>query len=396
MKNMIYDIDGVSKDFLSWCKEFNQRPEIVQSRMSLGLALDEALRVATSNKELLFNINGEIRPLQHWSRIYCINYSTILSRIQHGYSYEDAITQPLQKNVTTNKRYLVNGKNYTLPELGTVFKINQSTIKNRLRAGETLYEALDTVSSNRRRVREKDNPLSQYALYTYDGRTMTLIEWCREKKIAMTTMKKRLQNGHSFEDAISSGGYIGANKYDVDGKQMTLIEIEKEYGISARLLYKRIHELGYSVHDAIHTVNDPTYHLFDGEYLTVPQISKKTGINKITLYARLKKGMPIEAATSIPVIKRGTLYDIGGEQMTLVQISEKYGISYSRLHHKVVMENIPIEEAINTKRARTFCINGETRTIAQLSEKYGVKAQTIRQRLRNGNNIEEALQLTTK
>ena len=56
MKNMIYDIDGVSKDFLSWCKEFNQRPEIVQSRMSLGLALDEALRVATSNKELLFNI----------------------------------------------------------------------------------------------------------------------------------------------------------------------------------------------------------------------------------------------------------------------------------------------------------------------------------------------------
>ena len=59
--NEIYEINGVEKDFLSWCRLFNKR-------------------------ELLFKIDDEIRPLQHWCRIYCINFATVLHRLERGWS----------------------------------------------------------------------------------------------------------------------------------------------------------------------------------------------------------------------------------------------------------------------------------------------------------------------
>jgi len=352
MKNEIYCVDGISNDFLSWCKQFNQKPEIVRSRMSLGYTLDEALHLSSNNKELLFSINGEVRTLQHWCRIYCINAGTVINRIYQGYPHEDAITQPPKKPGSKTRRYIVNGEEYVLSELSIKFKLNQSTIMSRLRAGETIYEALDIISSNRKSKRRKDNLLGQYALYTHEEETKTLFEWAREKEINMVTLKARLKNGYSFEEAISANDYIGAYKYDIDNQQLTLKEIEKKYGINARLVYRRIYDGGYSVYDAIHTVNEPNYYLFEDEYLTVPQISERTGIKKITLYSRLQKGLSIEAATSTPVIKRGTLYDVRGEQLSLVQISEKYDIPYSRLYRKIVTENIPIEQALITKEVK--------------------------------------------
>jgi len=47
--NEIYEINGAEKDFLSWCKQFNQKPETSRSRMSLGSSLDDALHTFSTN-----------------------------------------------------------------------------------------------------------------------------------------------------------------------------------------------------------------------------------------------------------------------------------------------------------------------------------------------------------
>jgi len=49
-------------------------------------------------------------------------------------------------------------------------------IKDRIKTGESLLEALDIVSTDRQKPLDKNRKTSKYALYTLEGKTMTLCE----------------------------------------------------------------------------------------------------------------------------------------------------------------------------------------------------------------------------
>jgi len=343
--NEIHEIDGVEKDFLSWCRLFNQKPETIRSRMSLGSSLDDALHTFSNKRELLFKIDDEIHPLQHWCRIYCINFATVLHRLERGWSIVESFTKPIRKTGRP-KKYFLSENSFTLEELSVKFSINQSTIKDRIKTGESLHEALDIVSTDRQKPLDKDRKTGKYTLYTLEGKTMTLCEWCNEKNINILTVQKRLRNGYSFSDAISTERFTNARTYSINNQDMTLAEIEEVYGISARIVYKRIHELGYTIEDAISNSKGKVKYLFDGEYLSVPQISKRTNVSTAILYRRLKKGMSVNAAISTPA-KKNILCTIDGQELTLGQISTKYNISYTGLYKRVVYKGNPIEQAVN-------------------------------------------------
>lgn len=343
--NETYKIDGLEKPFLSWCKLFNRKPEAIRSMMSLGSSLDEALHTFSNNRELLFKIEDEIRPLQHWCRIYCINFGTALSRLKNGWSYVDSFTKPVRKN-GRSRIYRVNGSDYTLEELSVKFNLNQSTIKSRLKTGENIYEALDLDPPDRQKLMDINNMIGKYTMYTLEGRTMTMVEWCEEKQIKITNVQRRLRKGYLFSEAISSERMTNERKYIIDDQEMTLNEIEKKYNISSRVVYKRIHELGYSISDAISDKRGRIKYLFEGQYLSVLQISERTKITPRVLYSRLKKGMSIEDAVSMPASKF-KVYTIHNEDLTLGQISKKYAISYKALYNRVVGKKILVEQAVN-------------------------------------------------
>lgn len=77
------------------------------------------------------------------------------------------------------------------------------------------------------------NPDSRCLMLTARGRTMSLIEWCRETGIAKSTVQHRLKDGWDVEDALFTPpkktrkvtGLI-----EIDGETMTLRQWCSRYG----------------------------------------------------------------------------------------------------------------------------------------------------------------------
>lgn len=82
---------------------------------------------------------------------------------------------------------------------------------------------------------------SNVALYTYKGVTMTLKDWADKLGISYIGLYHRIKTrGMSIEQAIALGGAITATQYEAFGKCMTMPEWSREYGINEYTLRRRI------------------------------------------------------------------------------------------------------------------------------------------------------------
>lgn len=79
---------------------------------------------------------------------------------------------------------------------------------------------------------------------THNDKTMVLKDWAREMNIEYTTLRKRLLNGLTFEDAISKDPYNRQIWYN--GKAQTIKKWAEELNISKEVLYDRKHK-GWSI-----------------------------------------------------------------------------------------------------------------------------------------------------
>jgi lambda repressor-like predicted transcriptional regulator len=85
-------------------------------------------------------------------------------------------------------------------------------------------------------------------------------------------------------------------------------------------------------------------------------------------------------------------FDYNGERLTLKELSIRTGLSASSLHHRV-KQGLTGEALVapSSKTPRTLTHNGKTRTIAEWAEISGVSDAVIRRRLDQGLSAEEAL-----
>jgi hypothetical protein len=91
-----------------------------------------------------FEIDGEIKTLFEWARIYCINYKTLQSRLRNGFKIIDALKIKVDKRMRNNKIEMFNigGIVKSRYDWSEVFQISESAVIRRMKKGMTLAEAL--------------------------------------------------------------------------------------------------------------------------------------------------------------------------------------------------------------------------------------------------------------
>ncbi len=98
---------------------------------------------------------------------------------------------------------------------------------------------------------------------------------------------------------IQSNNRRNNTKYMYDGELLTLREISYKSNIDYSTLRGRI-DRGLSIYEALYNEYGPAkyYYEFYGEKLSIPEISKRTGIKEVTIRSRLKRGYTIYDATN--------------------------------------------------------------------------------------------------
>lgn len=75
-------------------------------------------------------------------------------------------------------------------------------------------------------------------------------------------------------------------------------------------------------------------HEFEGEKLTVPEIARRMGVPTVTIYARLRQGVPLSKPLAN---KPAAPVNIGDEMLTPKEIAARFDLPlttvYSRLRH---------------------------------------------------------------
>jgi crotonobetainyl-CoA:carnitine CoA-transferase CaiB-like acyl-CoA transferase len=87
-----------------------------------------------------------------------------------------------------------------------------------------------------------------------DGKTMNLADWARELGITKETIKRRLKNGWSLNDALDPTTKNPHLRYlTFNGKTQTLTQWARELGVRVQVLKNRLDSYGWSVERALTT-----------------------------------------------------------------------------------------------------------------------------------------------
>lgn len=100
---------------------------------------------------------------------------------------------------------------------------------------------------------------------------------------------------------VQSNNRRNNTKYMYDGELLTLREISIRTGVNYDILRGRT-DRGLSIYEALYNQFEPTkYHLeYNGERHSIPEWSAITGIKEVTIRARLKRGWSVERTLSEP------------------------------------------------------------------------------------------------
>jgi len=86
---------------------------------------------------------------------------------------------------------------------------------------------------------------------------------------------------------------------------------------------------------------------FRGEMLSLTEIAEQTGINRLTIYQRMKKGMTLEEAVKKPVRDREIVkLEYNGEMLSIHGWALKYCVSDEALRHRIRDMGMTLKQAL--------------------------------------------------
>lgn len=133
--------------------------------------------------------------------------SYTIERIDNEKGYEPAncrwATRADQmRNTRKNVMLTWNNMVLTLAEWARKVGIDQRVISRRLRRGWTVKEALTIRPEYGIRWRDANNKIGHH-LYTINGETLTLTEWCSRFGMCANTVRYRMRRGFGIEVALT-------------------------------------------------------------------------------------------------------------------------------------------------------------------------------------------------
>jgi hypothetical protein len=147
-------------------------------------------QASNTRRNRFIEYNGQRHTLAEWARIRSITPSCIRHRLNRGYSVGIALGYVKEKTIS------FNGKNLTIREWAKYANIRPDLLSKRLRSGWSFEKAINTPYHNNK-GRSGD-------LYSYRGKSLTVVEWALLYKMNSTTLRSRLKAGWSFKKAITT------------------------------------------------------------------------------------------------------------------------------------------------------------------------------------------------
>lgn len=141
----------------------------------------------------------------------------------------------------------------------------------------------------------------------------------------------------------------------------------------------------------------------DGFTGTAKEIAEHYAINLKTVYNKLGKGISIDKIIEDKVNpkNKGTVYTTkDGFTGNIAQIAKCYNISYDSLLNRLNKKHMTIDEAIynikNYKQLKIYTTSdGFSGNIKEICEKYNLRYNIVKDRIRNGMTIDEAISITS-
>lgn len=181
-------INGQTKTIKEWSDIYGIAQNAVYRRLDAGwdgvTSLTTPLQERTNDyADRLIEYNGETHTALEWSKILKVNYNAFVERLfVYGWDVGRAFTEPyIQYNKQT---YQYNGESHRIYEWAKILGINQGAIRNRLKRGWSIEEALS--------VPLNDGITKRDEFIAYKGETKTLNEWADSLGINRNTLRSRL------------------------------------------------------------------------------------------------------------------------------------------------------------------------------------------------------------
>ena len=141
------EIDGVFHTISEWAKISGTNKNTIRGRLRRGYSPKEAvfrevgknLYPVSNGKELYVTLDGETKKFTEWCKQYGIKYESARSRLNQGMLYEEIFTKPIQKH---RDGLIINGEYHNIKEWSVISGIKPSTIYNRLARGASPEQAV--------------------------------------------------------------------------------------------------------------------------------------------------------------------------------------------------------------------------------------------------------------
>jgi len=141
-----------------------------------------------------YKYKGEYRTIAYISEDTGIREKILRSRLDDlDWSLEKAVSTPVKKK-PYNQKYLYRGKYYTIKELAKISEIGSTGIYSRIKKyGFSVEDAV-----------EKPNMCRSAKKYKYKNELLTVVEIEKKYGILKSTFNHRINNGWSIEKAIET------------------------------------------------------------------------------------------------------------------------------------------------------------------------------------------------
>lgn len=157
--NKLYTYNGETHTIVEWAQLKGMSEATLRSRLNNeGWSFDKAITEPITQNEKYLEYNGEVHTQKEWGEITGLG-TTFRSRIRQGWSIKDAVETPLLKKRTKpiNAPVTYNGDTMPLKDLCAKYNKNYHTIQTRLQRGWTINEAMSTPASDGHHSRKKGN-----------------------------------------------------------------------------------------------------------------------------------------------------------------------------------------------------------------------------------------------
>jgi hypothetical protein len=305
------------------------------------------------------------------------------------------------------------GKEYSIYGITSEFDVNRKTFTDRMSRGATVEQALGLkVFSDGRMTAEGVRS------YEYNGQEMTIAQIAKLEGIPSNTLRNRLRRGVALEQALSKErlerGVLAHSSVKKRAKKPRMVvdgveyssyaKLAAAYGLKYYVVYQRITLYGLTPEEAVKNEGKSKPLIVDGvTYDSMKLAAEKFGVAINTLYARAKEGWTPRQVVGLDAPPYVATYGYEGEMLTIEELSEKSGVSGKLLTGRIsnghsATEAIAMgsEKVLSTGRYNLTILERDQKLASSPSEIYlvriridervmykiGVTTQTVKQRLK--------------